>query len=55
MNVKDMYCAVKTEGETDVIVFETGQDCAEFCQSQPEYEYLHTGLHSLKSALELFN
>ena len=54
MNIKDIYCAVRIDGDTDVIAFETLAECLEFCQRRDEYEFIHTGVHTLSSALDIF-
>ena len=50
-----VYVAIRDEYDLDVIVFADNHSCIAFCSHHPEYEPMQTGLHTLKSALSLFN
>lgn len=51
----DAFVAIRTEtAEDDAIVFRTEGEMLAFCEARGEYRPLKTGLHTLKSALDLF-
>lgn len=47
-------CAVRLDGELDVIVFLTVEECEAFCKRRPEYEQVDTGIYTAREALNLF-
>ena len=55
MNTTIVFCAVRIDGETDVIGFASERDCLAFCEARPEYSPIQTGIHTLPEALAMFN
>ena len=52
--MKNLFVAVRIDGSTDAIIFNSLSDCDRFCELHNEYEKIETGIYTLSAALDLF-
>lgn len=52
--MENLFVAVRIDGTTDAIIFESFSECDRFCALHTEYEKIETGIYTLSSALDLF-
>ena len=52
--MENLFVAVRIDGTTDAIIFESFSECERFCALHSEYEMVETGIYTLSTALDLF-
>lgn len=55
MSITTVFCAVRIDGDTDVIAFASERDCLMFCHARPEYSPIQTGIYTVIEALATFS